>query len=150
MNCESCVNSYIESSGDLSLRARIHLATCVKCSKEIARMERAEALLRNSSPRPSRDLNYAIMAAIKLQPRKEGEQESERLVRWIVVGFFLIAGLLLMPFGEGFGWGRAVFGNDYALPMSLVLGGALTVFALIFVFTHIESLSEFLRRRGLR
>jgi hypothetical protein len=141
MKCDQCMDLYIESDNrsTLPFSARRHIARCAACSGQVAKMEAARTALRASLPKASTDCSSVVMAAVGLakRPRREvGVRE------WIISFLAILLSMVLAPLGADFTWVKALFGSGYLLPFNIVFGIALTVYCVVFIASHLDTLSE--------
>lgn len=145
MNCERLMNRYLEldNGAPLPLYLRLHTLFCARCRAEIRAMERALAGMRRFAPPTVEDLGEEIMSRVMRSVSEDGRIVP--LYNWVAGGVLILAGVILMRFGDSFIWLRERFGTDLELPLAIVLGVVLSVYAAVFVGTHIEELGR--RRR---
>lgn len=146
MNCERWMQQYmgLDSGESLPLPLRIHTLFCARCRAEIRGMEMALLAMQRFAPPSPEDLSREIMSSVM-----RGVSEDGRIVplyNWVAGGILLLAGVILVRFGDSFIWLKERFGIDLELPLAIVLGVVLSVYAAVFVGTHIEELAR--RRRA--
>jgi anti-sigma factor RsiW len=125
----------LDSGSLLSAEAREHVARCPRCAAELDRAELVKAMLVSLSPEPPEEFVTRVTQAIRRTARPSGMLSFRD---WVIVLALVSGAVALAPFGDGFAWARGFFGTAYVLPMMLTLGGALAVFGLILVGTHMD------------
>jgi hypothetical protein len=140
MKHDDCVRAFMESDtvSAVSLGARVHALRCAACRAEIHRVSRSLSLLRRYQVEPEGEILLSVMAKIRCMPESTDTSPEQSLAGWLVAGLILMVSMFLVPFGEAFDWADTSFGMGFSLPLSLVLGSAMTVYATLFVMTHME------------
>jgi hypothetical protein len=64
-------------------------------------------------------------------------------IQWGVVGAIILVSMFLIPFSHSFGWLRTQFGSGLELPVSIVLGLSMCIYALVGIFSNLEHLKKF-------
>ncbi|MBL8967366.1 MAG: hypothetical protein JNG85_10165 [Spirochaetaceae bacterium] len=149
MRCEQFLDRYdrLDAGETPGYPLRRHLAACASCEAKVRRREAALAAYRAGSSDADAAkgnlLDERIMAAVRLTPRPR----RAVLVRdWILSGFVIAASMVIIPLGSEFDRAKETFGFRLALPLSLVLGLALTAYMAVFIGSHMDSLLPLLRR----
>jgi hypothetical protein len=88
-----------------------------------------------------------VMASVRLMKKPRRELHARD---WIVSGCVILGSMALIPYDHNFDLIKEAFGASYALPLSLVLGIAFTLYAAVFIATHMEELAPFAKRMGKR
>jgi hypothetical protein len=144
MTCDKCMDRYLslDNGEELPFGVCAHVAHCDRCAAEIRRFESALEAMLESAPDPERDLIPSIMLEIAVTA-PEGHTVS--FGRWIAVGCTLLLSVVLVPFGDSFGWASAVYGSKFQFPLFLVLGLVLAVYCTVFIGTHVEEIERRLK-----
>ncbi|MBN2080531.1 MAG: hypothetical protein JW838_16295 [Spirochaetes bacterium] len=147
MNCKEIQRLFLEMDNDSRIPLAVHLHTffCPRCRRDIALLGARFDSLREEAPYPmDRDLCERVMAEVFNSDISYEHEVSP--TQWGVVGFIILMSLFLIPFSDSFGWLRGHFGRGLELPVSIVLGLAMTIFALAGVFSHMEGLKKIMER----
>lgn len=148
MKCRRFQDSMLESEdGSLGAEAMAHLRACPSCAKVHALMGSAVALYRLPEARCSRDLAPRVAALLPFLPA------PRRLVSmrdWVAVGLFLVSGMALLPLASSFGALRNQYGIGITLPLAIVLGLAITSYAVMFIASHLEDFSRRLNAASVK
>ncbi len=145
MKCERLMRRYLELDNDapLPLYLRLHTVFCARCRAEIRAMERALAGMRRFAPPSVEDLSEEIMSRVMRSVSEDGRIVP--LYNWVAGGVLMLAGVILVRYGDSFIWLRERFGTDLELPLAIVLGVVLSIYAAVFIGTHIEELGRWRR-----
>ncbi len=147
MNCERIQQLFLEMDNDsrIPLAVHVHAFFCARCRSDIALLAARFDSLREESPFPmDRDLCEQVMREVF---RSDVSYEHEiSPAQWGVVGFVILISLFLIPFSHSFGWLRGHFGSGLEIPIGIVLGLAMTIFALAGVFSHMEFLKKLMEK----
>jgi anti-sigma factor RsiW len=151
MRCDEFLDRYDslgpgEPMGYLMAR---HLAACDGCAAQVRAFESLRAELsagaRAEDEAACELVEDRVMAAVRLTPTP---QRDFSLRDWIIAGSVIAASMVLVPLGEYFSRFDEAFGASYALPLSLVLGVAITAYASLFVATHMADVQGFMDRHA--
>jgi hypothetical protein len=164
MRCESFLDRYdlLDAGEEPGILLRLHLARCPRCQEKVLAVNGALAAYREESAAPGFDeeggsmregaffaveederVDERIMAAVRLLPKPRREANVRD---WAIAGGLIVASMALIPFDQSISSIKEIFGTSYALPLSLVLGIALTVYAAVFIATHMDDLEPIVRR----
>jgi hypothetical protein len=139
------MKAYMRSDSD-EPAVRRHLDVCPSCRAEVEAMETVLAAVAEPIEQKAPGwLEERIMLRVALERREEPAQPLN--FKWAATGIAIFAAMVVLPFGDYALWGREQFGSRFDLPLHLVLGGALAVYSMIFVFTHMGAIAKAL---GLR
>lgn len=147
MNCKQVQEIFLEMDNDSRVPLAVHFHTffCPRCRRDIALLAARFDSLREEAPYPmDRDLCEKVMKDVFTSDVSYEHEVS--LTQWGVVGLIILMSLFLIPFSDSFGWLRGHFGRGLELPVSIVLGLAMTIFALVGVFSHMEGLKKLMER----
>ncbi|MBP7734603.1 MAG: hypothetical protein KA369_01395 [Spirochaetes bacterium] len=144
MNCETIQQRFIEmdNRSRIPLSVQIHMLHCHRCRHDIAMLtERFEALREEAPFMIDRDLCEQIMREV-FRSKEQYEHHVSGL-QWWIVGSILFISLFAIPFSNSFGWLRNYFGAGLEVPLSIVLGLGLSIYALVGIFSNMENLKKF-------
>ncbi|MDP3177636.1 MAG: hypothetical protein Q8M76_07010 [Spirochaetaceae bacterium] len=149
MRCDKFLDRLdaLDSAQAMDGAMRAHASRCESCSAAAARAEAAARLYReaaNGRYSSGESLDDRIMATIMFVPSPHQEIS---VFDWIATGATIAVSMLLIPFGKEFSDLKEMLGARYALPLSLVLGIALTSYMALFIGTHINEVQGFLNQR---
>jgi hypothetical protein len=149
MHCDDFLDRLdaLDNGEAMNRALRVHASRCESCSAAAVRAESAARTYKEAAAdRYAGDerLDERIMSTIGLvlQPRLEIS-----IFDWIAAGATIAFSMLLIPLGKDFSELKEALGARYALPLSLVLGLALTCYMALFIGTHIDEVQGFLDQR---
>lgn len=138
MNCEKTITRFLEQEDytRLSTMVRLHSLFCPACRGEIKKIQRSFLLISEVAiDEMPVNLTSPIMRAIE-EFEKPYEHEISGL-KWLAAGSVMFASILATPFNKHLNWLNEYFGGNLEIPMALVLGSAITVYAIIFAGSHL-------------
>lgn len=121
-----------------------HLRSCPACAAEAAAARTAIALYRLPDLASSVDLVPRISALIPFLP---APRRVVSMRDWLVWGAALAGSTVLIPLLGGFRELKGAYGSGFTFPLSLILGLVLTMYAGMFVLSHLDELTRRLRER---
>ena len=65
--------------------------------------------------------------------------------KWIAVGLVILVSMFLAPYSDSMIWLNNQFGGQFEIPFNIVMGIIITVYASLFVGTHLDSLKRLLK-----
>lgn len=153
MKCNSIMKCFMELDNyrSLPLQIRGHLIFCTRCRKDILSMRRALETILNKKPYDtSEDLSNNIMEQIATSQVIYKMDISS--LKWISVGLIIFASIFLVSFSEPLNWLKGHFGWRLEVPLNIVLGLVISLYATLFIGTHIDEMKNILHfyRRTIR
>jgi len=145
MNCKKIQNRFLEldNRSRIPLSVYIHMQFCSECRRLIVMLnEQFESIYNNPPFCLDRDLCEKIMTDVF-----HSEVRYEHHVggmKWAMVGFIILLSMFLIPFSDSFGWLKHYFGADLELPVSIVLGAVMSIYASVGIFSNLEVLKKFM------
>jgi hypothetical protein len=130
---------------ELPVDMAIHLRACPECARQTAALKAAVALYRLSGPAGSVDVSRRVAA---LLPFMEAPRRSISMRDWLAVGLVIFASVILVPLLAEFRELGAAYGTGFTLPVSLALGVIVTLYAGMFVMSHLDDFSKRLKDRN--
>jgi hypothetical protein len=122
-------------------RARLHFLMCQSCRNECARLRNAILDAKKVPPfRAPEGLSDWIMRTIELMDVEYHHCVSQG--KWLTAGGVLFAGIFLLPFNEALTWLNLRFGDKFDIPLQVVLGISITIYAAVFIGSHLEYLRK--------
>lgn len=145
MTCNRASNMLdsLDNGQAMPLAVRIHLFFCPACRALEQRVQRVHEELPELYQNPPDALADEIMALVALEP-VEVRPLHQSLRNWLIPGIAIIAYLVLAPIAPAKEWFLTTFGFNLLLPMSITLGAVLTIYAGLFVASHMDKINEFL------
>lgn len=146
MNCESLLHRYclLDKYAPLPVGIRIHLLHCKTCRKTIIRMSAAEDVQWHILSAPAVNEDRMLTATMgKIRKLNERTfmpidvQKKQRMFPWLIAGFFLIGGFILLPVSDVGKFGLQQFGSAFSIPFALLCAGSIIAFAAIFIAKNI-------------
>ncbi len=93
------------------------------------------------------ELHNEIMESIlKIQEDEQivpVKEHSMPLFNWIGAGFIILGSIMLFQFSSAFKWLKEALGGSVEITMGIILGGAVTLYAIVFIATHVKSIADF-------
>ncbi|HNU91178.1 MAG TPA: hypothetical protein PKO25_04850 [Spirochaetota bacterium] len=149
MKCDEAMRRLLEhdNAPGYPLPLRLHLRRCAHCRAEEARLRAALEELKAVALSPrDMDISDAVMAGIE---RLESYRRDVPMYNWIGGGLAILGGIVLISFSDSFAWLRGSFGGDFEVPLSIVLGIVITLYASAFIATHLDMAESWMaKRRG--
>ncbi len=143
MNCEKTITRFLEQEDytRLSAMVRIHSLVCPACRGEVKKIQRSFLLISEvAGDKMPVSLTNPVMHAIE-EFEKPFEQNVSGL-KWLAAGSVMFASILCTPFNNHLNWLNEYFGRNLELPMALVLGSAMSVYAIIFAGSHLSYVNK--------
>jgi|GEM_PF-362519 len=143
MNCEKTITRFLEQEDytRLSVMVRLHSFFCPACRSEIKKNQHSFLLISEVAvDTMPHNLTSQIMRTIE-----EFEKPYEHKVsglKWLAAGSVIFASILCTPFNNHLNWLNGYFGGNLELPMALVLGSAMSVYAIIFAGSHLSYVNK--------
>jgi hypothetical protein len=143
MKCNDVMTQFLEldNSKSIPLNIRLHILFCSDCRSEIFNLKKnIDSLAGDSMFKPKVDLTESIMKNIELLEISYDHNIS--IVRWVAVGLIILLSMFLLPFNNSFSWARGQFGGTLEIPLNIIMGLAITVYAVVFIGTHTKDLNR--------
>ena len=134
MKCDKAIETYLklDNNQSLPLTLQIHLLRCSDCKKFISIYQNI-ILHARENKQIKVDFKDEIMHKIQMLNLPESQVSN---FKWILAGLLIIAGFVCIPFSKYSQTLISYFGANLELPLSIVMGCAITVYSAIFVMTH--------------
>ena len=145
MKCEKAVTRYLENDDKfrVPLFVKIHMLFCPKCSYEIYKLMAAMDLLEGESVwKTERNITGYVMDKISLQNVYSEKRVSG--IKWMIIGAVIVSSILLINFSNSFIWLKEQYGSDFAIPLSIVLGLAITAYMMVLTLSNFDYLEKYL------
>ena len=117
-----------------------HVRSCPACARRTSALQAAVTLYRLPDLAGSGNLAPRVLAML---PFVTAPRRSVSMRNWLGAGFVLLASMVMVPLLSEFRVLKGEFGVDFVVPVSIVLGCLVTLYAGLFVMSH---LSDFSRR----
>ncbi len=137
MKCETCIRRFLELDdySRVPLLLRLHALRCPACRAEMDRLAKTFAEIACADSCGNKyDAADAIMTRIRLSGVSYGKRVP--MYNWIGVGILMVGGMFLLNFSDSLMWLKSQFGGTIEVPLNLVMGVAITLYAAAFVATH--------------
>jgi hypothetical protein len=151
MDCKKAVKIMMESDPNSNIPEGLldHFRSCSSCVQIFAEMNSAienfQRLDREHHSIPV--VQDKIMESIlKIQDEEQivpVQEHKMPLFNWIGAGFIILGSIMLFQFSNAFKWLKEVFGGSVEITMGIILGAAVTLYAVVFIATHVRSIGEF-------
>lgn len=144
MNCDTVQKQFLEMDNNsrIPLSVQFHTLFCARCKSIVSVLSDRFTSLRAEAPyEMDRDLCEQIMLDV-FRSNVQYEQHVSG-IQWGVVGAIILVSMFLIPFSHSFGWLRSKLGSGLELPVSIVLGISMCIYALVGIFSNLEHLKKF-------
>lgn len=125
----------------------IHARSCPACAAEEAALRAAIGLYR--LPDLLSDANI-VPKVTALLPFVPAPRRNVSMRDWLLVGFILMVSIVLVPLLAEFRALKALYGSGFSVTISLALGTIVTVYACMFILSHLDEFSRRLKDRETR
>ncbi len=120
----------------------MHVRSCTVCARRTAALQAAVTLYRLPDLAGSGSLAPRVLAML---PFVSAPRRSISMRNWLGAGFVILVSTGMVPMLAEFRVLTAEFGADFMVPVSLVLGCLVTVYAGLFVMSHLDDFSKRLK-----
>lgn len=144
MHCEQAIEAFLrlDHREEIPPEVKRHIDDCESCRRQVAMMRSVYTALEQvgvvETPAGTTD---AVMAAVAAATA--GAEEPLSLGKWLGTGVIIFASIVLVSFSNSHSWLSQVFGMSLDLPLSLILGAAITIYATLFIGTHVDQIAGF-------
>jgi hypothetical protein len=144
MNCDTVQKKFLEmdNGSRIPISVQFHTLYCSRCRSIISVLSDKFASMRTEA---SHDMDRDLCEQIMLDVFRSGVQYEHNVsgLQWGVVGAIILVSMFLIPFSDSFGWLRNYFGSGLEIPVSIVLGMALCIYAMVGISSNLEHLKKF-------
>ncbi|MBN2401617.1 MAG: hypothetical protein JXN64_04385 [Spirochaetes bacterium] len=146
MKCEKVINDFLnqDDSRYPAFLIRLHIAFCSRCRKEVSILQKIFVYARTSSSfKMPDDLSNPIMRRIfKSDVIYEKNISSSK---WLLSGIVIFLSIFLVSYSDSFIWLRSHFGSLLEIPLYIVMGFIITLYAAMYIGTHIDDMRKFVK-----
>ena len=149
MNCKKVMDQFVrmDNKSVVPLKLRLHFLLCEECRNEKNSMNSTLFSLHGEYLyTPSKSLSDNVMKMIFLSGIRYRERVS--YAKWIFSGIIIALSSFAVSFSESHNWLTSYFGQSLALPINIILGLGITIYAALFIFTHLDDLKKRTHFRG--
>ena len=145
MKCNNAIQSFLESEdgGYIPFAVRWHIMLCRSCRNEIRVMR---DIFLNAQIQPMikipRDMTDLIMR--KIIDSDVVFEKNISFYRWLLAGLVILASMFLISYSNSFTWLKQHFGSGIEIPINIVLGLVISLYAASFIGTHIDEAKRFI------
>jgi len=134
MKCDKVIETFLklDNRQSLPIILQVHLFRCSACRKFINTYESSLFQLRKTTYAKV-DFSDEIMNKVHTLNLPESHVSN---FKWILAGFFIIVGFASLPFSSYYQTLIDRFGINLELPLSIVMGCAITFYSAAFVMTR--------------
>ena len=154
MNCKYYIDFYLKHDR-MPFLARLHTIRCKKCKDEISMFEKKLSSCSNIMPYEMKvDMSNPIMKNIALM--LPHDHPSVSALKWIISGVILVGSIFVMSFDNSIRWISDNFGDNFDIPMTIVMGCGISVYITFFAASHLKQsglrgkIDRFLAHREVR
>ncbi len=144
MKCDKAIQEFLEQEDCFyePLRVRLHTLLCPKCRKEIRNLKNIffTARISGGGIRMPEDLSGLIMNRIAESGMTHEKNVSQS--KWLMSGAIIFLSIFLVSYSDSFIWLRKYFGSGLEIPVNMVLGIVVTLYASLFAGTHLEDVKK--------
>ena len=117
----------------------VHARTCPDCERELETLGKALSCYRLPDATPMVDLVPRVSALLPYVP---APRRSVSMRDWLLVGLLIVISMVMVPMLGDFRALRAVYGTGFTLPVFLTYGVAITLYAGLFIMSHLDDFSR--------
>lgn len=143
MKCDRIMDKFdsLDNRKYLPLTIKIHFLFCPECRSNAKKMDTMLNSLHGEYLYEIKDsLARNIMQLLILSGNRYAEKAGYK--KWIAAGVVIVAGRFAFSYSESLTWLTDYFGQSLALPLNIVMGLVITVYAAAFIFSHLEDLKR--------
>lgn len=126
----------------MSIDMMVHARSCQSCAHQYENIRAAISLYQRPEIAESTDLLPGIMASL---PYLSPPRRAISMRNWVLSGCILVASIIGVPMLSDFRALRSVYGAGFTLPLALMFGVIVTLYAGVFVISHLDAFSQRLR-----
>ena len=144
MNCEKVMFDFEQHDNKktIPLKMRLHFIVCSECRREAGRMTRALNFLQGEHVYEMKNsVADNVMKIIMLSSNRY--EKSAAYGRWIIAGVLIVAGHYGLNYSESHTWLTSYYGQTLSVPFNIVMGVIITVYAGVFIFTHLDDIKKY-------
>lgn len=148
MKCDSAMQKFLELDNGASIPflVRLHTLRCRKCRLEIREMRIRLAVFEYHPPyEAKRDASDEIMRTIIANEKLYSSGMSFK--KWIAVGLVILLSRFAITFSDTLAWLQNQFGSSLDIPLNIVLGLAMSIYAVLFIGTHMDDIKKMIPDR---
>lgn len=123
----------------LPLDMVVHARTCPDCARELAMLGRAIASYRVSDEQATGELASRVSALLPFVP---APRRVVSMRDWLLVGLLIVISMVMAPLLGDFRALRAAYGTGFTFSVFLTYGVAITLYACLFIISHLDDFSR--------
>lgn len=123
----------------LPLDMVVHARNCPDCARELAMLGRAIASYRVPDEQANGELLSRVSALLPFVP---APRRVVSMRDWLLVGLLIVISMVMVPLLGDFRALRAAYGTGFTLPVFLTYGVAITLYAGLFIISHLDDFSR--------
>ena len=145
MKCEKAMAIYLENEKKFSIPISVkwHIMFCPVCSAEISRLMAILKMLEKETIWKTEE-NITGFVMDRIMQKRVYYEKRVSGVKWMAIGAVIISSILLINFSNSFIWFRDYFGFGFVVPMSIVLGLAITAYMVFLTLSNYDYLEKYL------
>lgn len=148
MKCDRFMERYLglDNGENLPLPMRVHLLRCVSCRAEAAALRAVMNDMESFSiSAMDRDVSDAVMSAVLGSHGAYGKRMA--LYKWIGTGATIFASIFVLTLSDSLALLKTHYGGNLEVPLSIVMGVVITIYATVFIGTHMDEFNRWLGNR---
>jgi hypothetical protein len=143
MKCEKAVSMFLslDNGQPKPLSLVIHTYFCPGCAAEIMKLEKVFKIIHA-------EYCFSMNTDVTLDVMKRINKASPLYVKeisylkWISAGLVILASRFAVSYSDSMIWLNQHFGSSYEIPMNIVLGISITIYASMFISSHLDDLKK--------
>lgn len=143
MKCENFKNKYIEldNKDHHIFRLIPHFVFCKSCREFVRQYEMSLILLIDNYPfQLKRDISKSVM--LKVNKIAIATEREVFYTKWLVVGALIFFSRLAITYSDSHIWLSKNFGESLGIPLNIVMGISITIYAAVFIISHLDDLKK--------
>ena len=145
MSYEKMMKRFLEMDNNVSIpfSVRIYMLFFRKFNREVRELQAMFVQLRDQGAyEMSRDITDDLMQKIQRLNLLYGHSVSS--MKWLFVGVVIWLSIMLITFSNSFEALKNHFGANLLVPLNIVLGAVVSIYAVCYILTHIDELKQIL------
>ncbi|HOO70201.1 MAG TPA: hypothetical protein PK926_00450 [Spirochaetota bacterium] len=134
----------LDNNAPLPVSVRIYMIFFPRFRKEIALLRSVLKKIQKEPPfNLPVDFSEDIMKRIEKLNLHYGHNIST--MRWIFIGVIIWLSIMLITFSNSFSWLTDYFGARLLIPLNIVLGTGISIYAACYILSHLDELKKRVR-----
>jgi hypothetical protein len=136
----------LDNNAPLPLSVRVYMVFSPRFKREVRSLQSVLRQFRSETAFSlPPDLSEEIMRRIEILDLRYGHNIST--MRWVFTGVVIWLSIMLITFSDSFSWLTGHFGARLLLPVNIVLGLGISIYAACYILSHLDDLKKRARYR---